>query len=64
MPTLADEEFLSAYMNGRRPGYAIFGRKLWVLSSDEVEHIRIYAQAYPDTIEADIFTTEATLDAP
>lgn len=64
VPTLADADFLSVYMENRKAGFAIFGRTLYVLASEDIETIRLYAQMYPDYIEADIFETEHTLEKP
>lgn len=63
--TLDDAELVSVSMEGRADGYAIFGRKIYVLSSDEVEKVKIYAQMYPDFIDKNIFNDDnATIEKP
>lgn len=60
MPTIADAELVAVNTDG----YAIFGRKMYLLTNNEIEKIRIYAQMYPDFVEASIFKNEATLEKP
>lgn len=65
MPTLADVDLLAVIMNDKPAGYTIFGRKIFLLSKENVDSIRIYAQMYPDYVEKEIFDNEdATLEKP
>ncbi len=65
MPTPADSENIIEMMKDRLDGYAIFGKKMYILSENEVEKVRLFVSVYPEYIETSILNDEnATLDNP